>query len=123
MQGSFSCNNFNLINQICKKIELIVCIVYFRTFSLEIKKVNSKLKIKINTVAISKDLVYFLNFLPLDLDVLTIPELILQETLLNLPISLKKLIFIGYYEPNVTLLNNLRKYKIPFGLKIFYKFK
>lgn len=123
LDGDYYCKNKNLISIICNKIKYINCDIYFRNYSVSIKKSKDKLKINVFCVGISKDLIYFLNDLPNNIDVLEIPELILNEVLLNLPVNLKKLVIINYYEKNIHLMNILLKYKIPYDTKIIYKIK
>jgi hypothetical protein len=123
LDGSFYCKNKNLIHIICDKVKYIFCRLYYRLFSIDIIKTKEKLKIKIFAVGISKDLIYFLNDLPNNIDVLEIPELVLNEVLSNLPINLKKLVIINYNELNIHLINNLLKCKIPNDTKVVCKIK
>jgi hypothetical protein len=123
LEGSFYCKNHDLIHKVCKHIKNVFCSIYFKTFSLDIKKTRDKLKIKIYALSITKDLVYFLHSLPNTTDILVIPELILNEIITNLPINLKKFVIISYYEQNMYLINNLLKYKIPYDTKIILKIK
>lgn len=121
LEGKYICKNFELINNLCNKIDFIYCTLYFKYFSLYIKKNKTELKIKINAVAISKDLINFLNNLPIEVDELVISNLILKETLTNLPTNLKKMTIINYTDNDYFILECLKKYKLPLDIKIILK--
>ena len=121
LEGRYICKDNELFHKVCKSVKHINCSLYFKTFSIDITKTKYKLKVKIHTVVVSKDLISVLDNLPNNIDVLEIHDSILNEVFSNLPINLKKLILISYYKQNILLMNNLLKYKIPFGLKIISK--
>ena len=121
LEGRYICKDNELFHKVCKSVKHINCSLYFKTFSIDITKTKYKLKVKIHTVVVSKDLISVLDNLPNNIDVLEIHDIILNEVFSNLPINLKKLILISYYKQNILLMNNLLKYKIPFGLKIISK--
>ncbi len=121
LEGKYICNKFSIVNELCEKIEYIYATIYFTKFSLYIKKTKEKLKIKINAIAVSKDLINFLNYLPYNLDDLVIPQLIIKETLNNLPVNLKKITIVNYAGNEYWTLDNLKKTKLPHNIKIFLK--
>jgi hypothetical protein len=121
LEGEYICNKFSIINELCIKIKYIYATIYSSNFSLYIKKTKEKLKIKINAISISKDLINFLNFLPYNLDDLVIPQLIIKETLNNLPVNLKKITIINYAGNEYWILDNLKKTKLPHDIKIILK--
>jgi hypothetical protein len=121
LEGKYICNKFSIINELCIKIKYIYATIYSSNFSLYIKKTKEKLKIKINANSISKDLINFLNFLPYNLDDLVIPQLIIKETLNNLPVNLKKITIINYAGNEYWILDNLKKTKLPHYIKIILK--
>jgi hypothetical protein len=121
LEGKYICNKFSIVNELCEKIEYVYATIYFTKFSLYIKKTKEKLKIKINAIAISKDLINFLNYLPYNLDDLVIPQLITKETLNNLPVNLKKMTIVNYAGNEYWTLENLKKTKLPHNIKIFLK--
>lgn len=118
LEGKYSCRDLNIINIICEKIKHIYCTLYFTKFLVCIKKNKNGLKIKIETSAISKELVNFLNNLPYNLDKLVISQIIYIDALNNLPINLKKLKIINYSDNDYFILESLKKFKIPFDCKI-----
>lgn len=120
-EGKYICNNFSIINQLCEKIEYIYATIYLKNFSLYIKKTKEKLKMKIHTVTVTKDLINYLNFLPYNLDELVIPQLITKETLNNLPVTLKKMTIIYFAGNEYWTLETLKKTKLPYNIKIFLK--
>lgn len=121
LEGKYICNDFSIINQLCEKIEYIYATIYLKKFSLYIKKTKEKLKMKIDAIAITKDLINFLNYLPYDLDDLVIPQLIIKETLNNLPVTLKKMTIINYPGMEYWILENIKKTKLPYNIKIILK--
>jgi hypothetical protein len=121
LDGDYIFSTNDQIHTICINIPHIDCKLYHKKFYVQINKNSKKLKMCVVSSALSKELIYFLDNIPNNVDILKLNEFVIAEKLTNLPPNLKKLVFCSCWEPNILLLNKLKEWKIPHGLKIHYK--
>lgn len=121
--GIFESNNIGIISSICENINNISCKIIFKNvpFYIKIIKNEKNFKMKISSTDLCEKLIYFLNNLPSNIEILILNAFILKTELTNLPHTLKKIYFLSRCKPMNDLFGKVKNSKIPAGTKIYYK--
>jgi hypothetical protein len=109
LEGKYYCKNYNNVLYICDKIKFLNCVISFNIFEIKIKKKYGFLKLDILTKFISQDLIYFIDNLPKNIDILVIPQLLISDIKNKIPSTLKRLVICGYDDRIQSHLDDLKK--------------